>query len=451
MRGVCIAVPVLVALAWANGADAGVRGDMGWSADGGAWGLCDAWILPDSTSGCRFFDRQSRVWVEIGTREALRAWRPWEAEMKPLGTLPLIPVYPMEEDEDNPGPVRLSGRLIPSDDVVEIWRLAGDVTHGERGGEWTTVFDYSPDGLWLAAGAVHVDHETSHNEFFIDVRPVSEWLALALSRLAMEKFTEGRIRAGLSSLARARRHLESGQEERQAAAPGPLHSPLDSTRYVDDDPLHSRTFVRWSTDGRTLCACESWRETTGEDKTRCSILLPPDREWRPVLVNLVYTHCPGYGNPPEPLPAPSPHHFVADGGFDGGVGAVSVYMTGGSLGNVLGAVVEKRWEEEVTGRNRYPAWFHAVGLPSPTGKWIAVGYLEERGEEGEVLHYEVEVKKTQEWLEMARSEIELHERTDPPMIDDARPALALPPEQKRKPDVGKEPGPGPSGCSVTIP
>jgi len=197
------AVSLVAALA-APDARAGVRGDSGWSADGSAWGFCDPWMLPDAEGGCRFFDRDERIWVELGRREALELWRPWEQALEPSGTRPMWAVYPMEQDEGTPGPVTLSVRLVPSDEVVEIWSLEGDVVVGDRGGEWRTVFDYSQDGLWLAVGAAHVDHETSANEVSVTVRPVREWQALALTRLALDALARGRIEAGIRKLARAR-------------------------------------------------------------------------------------------------------------------------------------------------------------------------------------------------------------------------------------------------------
>jgi hypothetical protein len=451
MRRACTALALLMLVAQARTARAGVRGDSGWSADGRAWGLCDAWILPDSVEGCRFFDTQSRVWLEVGRREALAAWRPWEEALEPSGTRPLIPVYPMQEQEDNPGPVRLSGRLVPSDDVVELWRLAGDISHGERGGEWSTIFDYSPDGLWLAVGAAHVDHETSANELFVEVRPVDEWLALAMTRLAIEKIASGRIRSGLANLAAAR-SLLAREKERQGSAPEPRRSPLTGTRYVDDDPLHSKTFVRWSTDGRTLCACEASEEITGAVRTRCRILAPPDGEWKPVLVNLVHTHCPGYGRPPDPDPARPTPSFAADGGFDGRSAAVSVYMTGGALGSALGSVLERSWEEEIEDRSAYPAWYHAVGLPSPGGKWIAVGFLEERISQVVKLSYTLEVRRFDNWVEAALAEIELYERTGPRALEDAEPLLRLPVEKDEQEPAGEASGEaGRQGCSVSMP
>ncbi|MBW2262832.1 MAG: hypothetical protein JRG91_12725 [Deltaproteobacteria bacterium] len=442
---------VCVALTWADPAGAGVRGDSGWSADGRAWGLCEAWILPDSRAGCRFHDRESRVWVEIGRREAIALWRPWEPALVPSGTPPIIPVYPMQEQEDNPGPVSLSGRLNDTDDVVALWSLEGDVTHGDRGGEWSTIFDYSPDGIWLAVGAVHVDHETSRNEFFVEVRPVTEWLALAHVRAALDKLSQGRIRAGLASMARARGHLEASSQSARAATPRSPDSPLKAGLYLDEDPLHEKTFARWSRDGSTLCICEAWRGTGGENKSRCRTLTPPGEEWKPVLVNLVYTVCPGYGRPAAPPPAPLPFHFWADGGFDGTSGAVGVYMTGGDLGPALGAVVERDWDEPLEQRFAYPTYFHEVGLPSPDGRWLAIGFLEEEGIEGGRLRYEVEVGRVADWVEKAQAEIELHARSDPPTIDDARPALDLPVEQGKPLPPSPPPAGGGSGCALILP
>jgi hypothetical protein len=450
MDRVLISAMVAVALAWPAAARGGVRGDLGWSADGRAWGLCNAWILPDSPSGCRFFDRESRVWVEIGRREAIALWRPWEPELEPLGTRPLIPVYPMQEQEDNPGPVRLSGRLIPSDDVVELWRLEGDVSHGDRGGEWTTIFDYSSDGLWLAVGAVHVDHETSLNEFFVEVRPVSEWLALAHSRVAIDRLASGRIRAGISSLARARHHLEEAEGNPGAATPKPSSSPLAGTRYVDDD-MHSMTFARWSRDGRTLCVCESWREQGEPSRTRCRTIAPPGDEWRPVVVSLIQHHCPGYGHPPPGPPEPPALHVAADGGYDGETAGVSVYLSGGELGTQLGAVLERSWEEPLANRDRYPAFFHEVGLMSPGGKWLALGFLREERGPVEQLTYDVEVRTVREWIEMAAAEIELHARSEPPTMQSARPRLELPGEESGEPEVEERVEEGGSGCSLVIP
>ena len=442
---------LVASLAWSVQARAGVRGDSGWSADGRAWGLCDAWILPDSTGGCRFHDRQSRVWIEIGRREAIAMWRPWEPALLPSGTPPLIPVYPMTEQEDNPGPVSLSGRLNDTDDVVELWSLDGDVTHGDRGGQWSTIFDYSPDGLWLAAGAVHVDHETSRNEFFVEVRPVTEWLALAFARAALERLSQGFIHSGLDRLARARRHLASSAESQEAVPPRDPGSPLDGERLPGGDTIHDRTFARWSKDGRTLCVCESWLDAGGEARSRCRALTPPQEDWKPVLVNLVYTVCPGYGRPATPPPAPPPYRFWVDGGFDGETAAVSVYMTGGDLGPRLGAVLERTWEEPLDQRSAYPTYFHEVGLPSPDGKWLAVGVLSEEGPEGERLVYDVEVDRVEAWVERARAEIELHARSDPPTIDDARPALDLPVENTGAQEPVLPAGGGGSGCSLILP
>jgi len=441
---------LLATLLWPEPAGAGVRGDSGWSADGRAWGLCKPWILPDAGSGCRFHDRESRVWVEIGRREAIALWRPWEPALVPSGTPPLIPVYPMEEQEDNPGPVSLSGRLNATDDVVELWSLAGDVMHGARGGEWSTIFDYSPDGTWLAVGAVHVDHETSRNEFFVEVRPVPEWLALAHVRAALDKLAQGRIREGLASVARARRHLGESAGPAAAAAPRTLDSPLDGEGLALEQPLHAMTFTRWSKDGRTLCVCESWQQD-GETKSRCRTRTPPGEEWTPVLVKLVDTHCPGYGRPAAPPAAPVPYRFWADGGFDGTTGSVSVYMTGGDLGPHLGAVLERSWDEPLRQRSRYPAYFHEVGLPSPDGKWMAVGFLEESGPDGEHLEFEIEVDRIAAWVEKARAEIALHARSDPATLDDARPVLDLPVEEAPAPPPAQPPPGGGSGCALIMP
>ncbi len=437
-------------LAWPAPAGAGVRGDSGWSADGRAWGLCETWILPDSTSGCRFHDRESRVWVAIGRREAIAMWRPWDPSLVPSGTPPIIPVYPMQEQEDNPGPVSLSGRLNDTDDVVLLWSLEGDVTHGDRGGEWNTIFDYSPDGIWLAVGAVHVDHETSRNEFFVEVRPVTEWLALAHLRAALDKLSQGSIRAGLASLARARRHLQSSAGSTRAATPRTPGSPLEGGDLLED-PLHAGTFARWSTDGRTLCVCESWRDAQEETRSRCRTLAPPEQEWKPVLVKLVHTVCPGYGRPPAAPKAPLPYHFWADGGFDGTSAAVSVYMTGGDLGSGLGAVMERSWDEPLEQRFAYPTYFHEVGLPSPDGKWLALGFIGEQGTGGGRLTYEVEVARVAEWVDRAQAEIALHARSDPPTIDDARPVLDLPEEQGQPPRPSPPEPAGGSGCALILP
>ncbi len=441
---------LITVLAWPSPAGAGVRGDSGWSADGRAWGLCEAWILPDSTTGCRFHDRESRAWVGIGRREAIALWRPWEPALVPSGTPPIIPVYPMQEQEDNPGPVSLSGRLNDTDDVVVLWSLEGDVAHGDRGGEWGTIFDYSPDGIWLALGAVHVDHETSRNEFFVEVRPVAEWLALAHVRAALDKLSRGSIRAGLASMARARRHLASTGKGTSAATPRAPGSPLDDAPLALEDPLHAGTFTRWSADGRTLCVCESWLEE-GQTKSRCRTLSPPEQEWTPVLVKLVHTVCPGTGRPPAAPQPPLAYHFWADGGFDGTTAAVSVYMTGGDLGSRLGAVVEHSWDEPLEQRFAYPAYFHEVGLPGPGGKWLAVGFLKEQGPGGGRLEYKIEVARVAEWVERAQAEIELHARSDPPTIDDARPVLDLPEEQGPPPEPGPPAPAAGQGCSLIRP
>jgi len=449
MRGKCTAISILLALGGAPPAEAGVRGDAGWSADSSAWGWCDAWILPDSTAGCRFFGRESRRWIEVGRREALEEWRPWEPEMSPTGTRPMIPVHPMQEDEGNPGPVRLLGRLVPSDDVIEIWRLEGDVEHGVQGGEWATVFDYSPDGTWLAAGAVHVDHETSRNELSVEVRPVAEWLALANNRLAVEDLAAGRIRSAVRHLARARRCLEAPGEVVKAGPPIPASSPLEGVGYADPDPLHELAFAGWSGDGERFCACDAWREA-GEDRARCRITEPPFTEWKPVLVSLIHMWCPGVGKPRAQVRAPIPYRFVADGGFDGKIGSVAVYMTGGALGPAMGAVVEKGWEEPATERDRYPAFFHAVGLPSPDGAWIAVGYLQESGDEYEKLRHVIEVRRSKEWTDAAAADIRLDERASPPSLDDLEPAVDLPAGGKGPAATVAGPVPG-SGCGTTLP
>ncbi len=402
---------------------AGVRGDYGWSADGLSYGTCDTFILPQSDSGCRFFSRDARMWITLGRREALGLWRPWEEQATSLLHKPILPVYPMQEREDDPGPVTLSGRLVPSDDVIDLWSLAGDVKTGDRGGDWATIFEYSPDGTWLAAGAVHVDHETSLNEFHVIVRPVSEWLALARVRLAVRALASGRIRTGLSHIEKARAYMEEGW------VPGSLESsrsvsPLGD-EYFDDDEVHLRTFVRWSTDGRTLCSCEAWRDYDPEVKARCQVIQPPEKEWTPVVVSLVHTHCPGYGKPPQSPSSPPPLKVWADGGFDGKTGAVVVYLTGGSLGTGLGAVMERTWDARISRADGYPAFFHPVAEPSPDGKWLALGYLEQAGPESDVLHHEILIDTPGDWVEMARAEAALHERTDPVELSDARPELDL--------------------------
>lgn len=456
LRYVPALLPAILMLAPCGVADGSVRGEFGWSSDGLAYGTCQAWILPDSTDGCRFFDLQSRKWVTLGRREALALWRPWEPEVQTGGGRPILAVYPMQQEEDNPGPVTLLGRLVPSDDVVEIWQMEGDVRHGVRGGEWLTIFDYSPDGIWLAAGAVHVDHESSANEFHVMVRPVTEWLALAHLRLGLEKMSGGDIVDGLRHLARARELLTpKGAYEPETREPREDTSPLGE-EYVDDDPLHERTFARWSTDGKTFCTCESWRDITGEAKTRCRIIQPGQEQWTPVLVNLVHTHCPGHGKPPAKPAHPPAVRVWADGGYDGQEASVVVYLTGGPLGNDLGAVVEKSWAEEVSRSEGFPAFFHPVGVPSPTGRYLAVGYLVESATDAENLHHDVSIAPFREWVQMARAEHELHQRTDPVTLQDAVPDLELPTQDAQStddedPHAPQDPPGGSAcgGCSVS--
>ena len=79
------------------------------------------------------------------------------------------------------------------------------------------------------------------------------------------------------------------------------------------------------------------------------------------------------------------------------------------------------------------------------------GFLEERGGADVHMRYELEVLRTAEWLEMARAEIELHERTEPQTIEDARPRLDLPAEGKTSTPEPAGPVPEQGGCQVTLP
>ncbi len=332
------------------------------------------------------------------------------------------PVYPMDEDEDNPGPVRLSARLSPSDEIAEIWRLEGEVALGTSGGEWRTVFDWSPDGLWLAAGAVHLDHETSRNEFHVVVRPVSEWLALAESRIALEELAGGRIRSGMVHLSRAGRYLRKDATIcPKAAPPEPKDSPLEGSR-IALDWARETTFARWSPDGKKFCVCEAWTDEAGQDRARCRMIKDPWTEWTPILVNLAGEYCTaGTGTRLQ-----GTYHFFADGGYDGARAAVSVYMTGGKLGPDLGAVVEKAWDELLKNLESYPAFFHPVGVESPDGKLAAVGFIEEQGGDASGLEIDVAVKPVAEWIEMAAAEKELHGRSGPAKLDRSKPVPDLP-------------------------
>jgi hypothetical protein len=101
-------------------------------------------------------------------------------------------------------------------------------------------------------------------------------------------------------------------------------------------------------------------------------------------------------------------------------------MTGGALGTRIGAVMERSWKEPVSRAVGYPSYFHAVGLPSPDGRYLAVGFLEEPASEPAEMRYEVEIARPSHWVEIARADIALYERSDPVTLEDATPVLELP-------------------------
>ncbi|MFH1437409.1 MAG: hypothetical protein ABIJ56_17015 [Pseudomonadota bacterium] len=391
---------------------AAIRGDTGWSSDGRQYGFCDPEIMPEAKEGCVFFDRDSLEWVETGRKEALHIWKVWKKPAAGSFDKPLLPVYPLDENEKDSGIVKLSARIMSTDAIVEIWRLRKGETPDEKGSDWETVFDYSPDGKWLAAGAVRVNFSDSTNSVHIIARPVSHWLAAAHLRSGLDSLSEGNFSQGLARLSEAGSLFDKalkGKDEEPEKLPAESRS-LDY--YLDGDMAVERSWVKemgklaWSGGGKELCACDAWQNEAGVKRASCRFYNLPSGTWYPIVVEKTRYMCPEPPAAQKVNAGPPPFSFWADWGQKGDAINIVVYMIekgGSKAGAVLRQELKAR-KLPLTMNDTAPPLFYAVSRPSPDGKNLAVGFAREASDHSR-LDYFIEVDTIESWKKKAQSDM----------------------------------------------
>jgi hypothetical protein len=412
-----------------------ISGDRGWSDDGTRYGFCSAAIPPDAPDGCLFFDRRTLEWVEVGRREALQLWQVWRPPMVSVADEPLLPVFPLDDSDFEEGAVSLNGRITETDDVVEIWRLKKPEAPDEAGSEWETVFDYSPDGTWLAAGAVRVGFSEPENQPHIIVRPVSHWLVLAGVRAGLKHLAAGELADGLGALADAGWRLdELARKEGEGKSQGKGKPPVKKRKlehFIGDEKggepswIESRAVVRWSGDGKKLCVCDAWEDAASGKRAACRYFDLGKGVWTAIVAEKIWHVC----LPPKPPPLSQVDEGRGEGEASWWVdwgrpkGAtdlieVVVYRIDAKkqkLAAVLRRDVKEALKPSMDEGSIEPV-FHAVGIPSPAGKNIVVGFARESSDHSSLM-YELEVDTAEGWAAKAAADLARYKRSPSKVIE----------------------------------
>ena len=390
---------------------AAIRGDTGWSSDGRQYGFCDPEIMPDAKEGCIFFDRESLEWTETGRREALHIWKVWEKPPAASFDKPLLPVYPLDENEKDGGIVKLSGRIMSTDAVVDIWRLRHGEIPDEKGSDWETVFDYSPDGKWLAAGAIRVNFSDSKNSVHIIIRPVGHWLAAAHLRSGLDSLSAGNFSQGLARLSEAGSLFDKAlkgkdEEPKKLPAERSLDYYLVRDMAIESSWVKEMGKLGWSGDGKELCACDAWQNEAGVKRASCRFYNLPSGTWHPIVVEKTRYMCPEPPAAQKVKAGPPPFSFWADWGQKGDAINIVVYLIekgGSKAGAVLRRELKAR-KLPLTMNNSAPPLFYAVSRPSPDGKNLAVGFAREASDHSR-LDYFIEVDTIASWKKKAKGDM----------------------------------------------
>jgi hypothetical protein len=404
-----------------------VRGDTGWSDDGRLYGFCRPDVVPDSAGGCMFFNRDTFEWTEVGRRQALLIWRVWQPAPETTYTTPLLPVYPLDEKDRETGVVRLDARITATDEVAELWTLHKGEGPDEAGSAWDTVFDFSPDGTWLAAGALRVDFSDSENRLHVTVRPVSHWLVLAQMRAGLDRLGRGDLDGGLGSLAAAGSRLEDLEKGKDSIQPQPpkkkrvMQHFIDEENEVKDSWIDRTAVLKWSGDGKKLCSCDAWEDASAGHRAACRFMELKTGAWTPVVAEKIKFMC---LDPPRPQPdmhEVSPPTLWVDWGRKSGsadIARVVVYWVDTKKGR-LGAVMEEEVKETIK-----PNWmegsteplFYPVGLPSPRGNFIALGFAREASDHSS-LEYHLVVDTAESWRLKAEESMRAFKKAKPKIIE----------------------------------
>jgi|GEM_PF-4113577 len=276
---------------------AAIEVDSGWSDDGMEYGYCNPSTLPDTAGGCFFFDRNSLKWVEVSRKGALLKWKPWQSGKQKLYVYPITAVHPLDEESKEKGP-RLLGRITETDAVTEIWKAKQEEEPDEKGSEWKVVFDYSPDGKWLTAGAIRVDFSNSQNHIHIIVRPTSHWLALAWERSAIDMFASGRLKDGIARLGKAASIFEKilsknddefMPEQIKITAKKPSINEEDNFQKAW---IEEGARISWSNDGKKLCVCDAWEDPVEGKRASCRVFDVKNGSWNPIIYEKTRFVCP---------------------------------------------------------------------------------------------------------------------------------------------------------------
>jgi len=418
---------LLLVLLIAKPAAGALRGDTGWSDDGSLYGFCRPDILPDSPDGCMFFNRETLEWTEVGRRQALQIWRIWKPAPETTHATPLLPVYPLDEKDREGGVVSLDARIIATDDVTGLWTLHGGENPDETDSVWETVFDYSADGTWLAAGALRVDFSDSKNHLHVVVRPVSHWLVLAEMRAGLDRLGRGDLDGGLKGLAAAGSRMESLEKGKDPIDPKPPKKKRVTVQLIDEETqtreswIDKTAILKWSGDGKKLCTCDAWEDAASGNRAACRWMELKKGEWTPIVAEKIKFMC---LDPPKPLseqPEITPPELWVDWGRKSGASGtvkVVVYMIDPKSGR-LGAVMEEEVKETIK-----PNWlegsteplFYPVGLPSPHGTNIALGFARESSDHSS-LEYHVVVDTAENWKLKASEDMRLFRKSKPRIIE----------------------------------
>lgn len=416
---------ILAAVILAPGTLSGaMRGDTGWSDNGTLYGFCDPEIMPDAPGGCLFFNRDTLEWFEVGRREALNIWQVWKPPHAPLHDKPLLPVYPLDENERNSGIVKLCGRMTATDDVIEIWRLKKSERPDEMGSRWETVFDYSPDGTWLAAGALRVNFSNSENLLHVIVRPVSHWLVITDMKAGLDKLSKGQLADGLSRLSSAGSRFEKLINNEDAIKPKPPGKKRPLKHFIDEDVFLQESWIektgilRWSGDGKKLCVCDAWEDAETGQRASCRYFEVASGAWISVVAEKINYVCLETQPPADEAVDKTKYPYWVDWGKKNGTINVVVYMVmhkSEKLAAVMQKEVKQKLKKNKMEGSTEPV-FHAVALPSPAKKNIAVGFMKEASDHGS-LHYFLEVDTAENWKKRANEDLKSKKKGKPKLIE----------------------------------
>lgn len=357
-------------------------GDTGWSWDGSSYGFCKPGILPDEGGGCFFFDISSHRWREVSRIDALKLWKIWEEEKRGKFNMPVLPVYPLDRQEDT-GVVVLRARVTATDEIVSLLEFPDAKRPDLVGSEWEIVFDYSQNGRFLAAGIVRVDFSEPHNSFYIAVMETLKWSAVAKLKAGLDRLSKGDFTGGLLLLAEA--ELDYRQSARLSDKPAiveeknhgsvPIRKPF--ARGNTGTWVETAARIAWSADGGRLCTCETARSRIGGRRASCRYFVAAEKKWKPVVFEKVKYVCPYDGNRIEDGGgALFPYMFWVDWGCFRDRMVSILYMIEPLKGEL---VPVKRMERQVVADEEMkPVWRCPVVLPvagiSPHGNMITTGF-----------------------------------------------------------------------------